>query len=506
MIEAFTPDDLTPEQLEIRNFKKSPLAKRISDDILNPRVTRDLLTQKKSQFKQLIRDKDNLKLRVTQTYFLDTSLDPFHHNKMPSIRIFPSKGKHEKEKPQQDYNLPELQSISFPDVSEVFWNKIDLYGWKPETRQQATLTVVQNKLYLVGGVSRSINSDVNFFFPSYKKWEKVSTTGVEAEPRFGHSTVEYKKKLYVFGGGTDFNSIHKVRECLNGVKSMNIETNEWFNARCEGSYIGTRKNHCAGIIGKHMFIHGGVNQKNNLLEDAAVLNLDKLRWKCLSVKGLGPGAIGFHTAAAVLISEQKNCTSIYKIPPTKGKNPRLPGIYVFGGIGENRKAHNELYILQVGSRPLYWTKPVTQGRPPSPRFHHSMCYNDKLDILIIFGGRIDDANASQYTCFNDVFVLKVDSLLWTTIKVCGNIPAARSGHCAASIGSKVYIFAGVSTSTYCNSDLFMLELSPKVARNMIEEDEKRKARDIEIEIFRARRAGASQEDRVKDYRIDLEFE
>ena len=51
-------------------------------------------------------------------------------------------------------------------------------------------------------------------------------TGVEAEPRFGHTAVENKKRIFVFGGGTDFNSVHKLRECLNGVKMINTETKE----------------------------------------------------------------------------------------------------------------------------------------------------------------------------------------------------------------------------------------------------------------------------------------
>jgi hypothetical protein len=100
----------------------------------------------------------------------------------------------------------------------------------------------------------------------------------------------------------------------------------------------------------------------------------------------------------------------------------------------------------------------------------------------------------------------MDNLLWTTVRVLGNVPMPRSGHSAASIGSKVYIFAGVSTSTYCNSDIYMLELNPKLARHMIEDEEKRKAREIEIEIFKARKAGQSQDERNKALSIDLEYD
>ena len=39
---------------------------------------------------------------------------------------------------------------------------------------------------------------------------------------------------------------------------------------------------------------------------------------------------------------------------------------------------------------------------------------------------------------------------------------------------------------------------------MIEDEQKRKAREIEIEIFKARRAGISQEDRVRENLLDYD--
>jgi N-acetylneuraminic acid mutarotase len=501
MMETFTPEDLTPDQVEVRNFKKSPLARRISDDILNPTTTNDLLSQKKNQFKQLLQDKDRRRARVSETYLMDSYADAFHSVKMPLIRVVPKRIRLEKEKPVPETVL-DAPAFQFPDISEVFWNKLEISGWKPETRQQSTLTAVQGRLVLVGGVSRSINSDVNLFLPSYRKWEKLAAKGVEPEPRFGHSAIEYKKKLFVFGGGTDFNSIHKLRECLNGVKAVNVETGEWSNVRCEGSFIGTRKHHCAAVVGKHMFIHGGMNQRNNVLDDSAVLNLEKLQWKNLAdVKGTGPGAVGFHAVAVVLEQEQRLASGLYKLPAVKNAQVRWPGIYVFGGIGPSRQASNELFVLTLGTKPLEWVRPETQGMPPCPRFQHSMVFNDKLNIIVVFGGRVDGSSQAQYTCFNDLHILKVDSMLWTSVRVLGSVPMPRSGHAAASMGSKVYIFAGVSTGPYCNSDMYMLELNPKLARHMIEEEEKRKAREIEIEIFKARRR---DDDRNKTLSIDLD--
>jgi N-acetylneuraminic acid mutarotase len=487
-----TPEDLSPEQKEIRNFKKSPLARRISDDILNPNTTRELLKQKKFQFDQLTLNRSKLRGRVSKTYFYESLGDAYHTVKMPLIRVLVSKYK---PPVAPDSPTSEVQPLNYPEISEVFWTRLDVFGWKPETRQHATLTVVQNKFYLIGGVSRSIISDINSFNPGTRKWEKILTVGAEAEPRFGHSVVEYEKKLFVFGGGTDFNSVHKQRECLNGVKSFTAETKEWSNVRCEGHFIGTRKHHCSSIVGKHMLMHGGLNQRNNLLNDSAILNLSKQKWKIVNLKGNGPGFCAFHTAVTVLDVDQRNSSSIYKVQPSRINSVKLPGIYVFGGIDQGRHATNELFLVNVGCKNLYWTRPETFGTPPSPRFQHSMVFNEKVNVLVVFGGRIDVNNSNAYTCFNDLFLLKMDNLTWVNVQVLGNVPIPRSGHSFASFGSKVYLFAGVGTSTFCSSDLYSLELHPRVTRQLIEEEERRKVKEVEMEIIKARKAGVSLDEK-----------
>ena len=488
-----TPEDMTPEQREKRNFKRSPLARRISDDILNPLTTRELLKQKKLQFNQLQLSKQSFLQKFTKTSMFDSLSDPFHTAKMPSIRVLASKIKPFMSIEESSFS--DIQAIAFPEISEVFWSKVEMFGWKPETRQHATLTLSQNKLFLLGGVSRSIISDVNVFNIGLKKWEKIATVGVETEPRFGHTVVEHNKKLVVFGGGTDFNSIHKLRECLNGVKAFIPETREWANVRCEGNFIGTRKHHCAAVVGKHMVVHGGLNQRNNFLNDSAVLNLSKNKWKVVGFKGLGPGFAAFHVAVTVLDVDQRNVASMYKLGTSKAKTVKTPGIYVFGGLNENKLASNTLHLLNIGVKVPFWTVPETWGKPPSPRFQHSMVYNEKLNAVVVFGGRIDVSNSSSYTCFNDLFILKMETLTWVTVQVLGNIPNMRSGHCFASAGTKVYLFAGAGTNTYCSSDLYSLELSPKMAKQLIEEEERRKIKEVEIDIIKARRASMSLDDR-----------
>lgn len=355
-------------------------------------------------------------------------------------------------------------------------------------------------MFLIGGVSRSIYSDINSYNPVNKRWEKIYPTGVEADPRFGHSAIEHNGLIYVFGGGTNFNTIHKLRECLNGVKVYSPSKNEWSYIKTQGTYITTRKYHCASIVGKHMFVHGGLNQKNNQLADAALLNLQSCNWKNIEIKGNGPKENAFHTSATILNADQLGPFSIYNVPISRESRIKNPGVYVFGGIGPDKKAHNHLWVLNVGARPLSWSILNTQGTPPSPRFLHSMVHNDKLNVLVIFGGRIDVANTTSYTCFNDVHILNLESLLWIRISVLGNIPTPRSGHSAATSGTRIYIFGGVSNTVYCSSDIYMLELHPKIVRHLCDDEERKKLNDRNIEIFKANKVVNYQEEGSAGYR------
>lgn len=491
MLEGETPEELAPEVVELRLFRMSPLGTRISEGIMNPMTTRDLLSMKKTQLKKLYLEKELLKTVILNSYSIEKNSSPMYMLKMPNIRVSPKKQifsqTTQRDLENDSFDAPHIETlpVTFPNIAEVFWSKLDSTGWSPETRQQASLTVMYNKLLMVGGVSRSINSDINAFSPAYKKWEKVNTIGAESEPRFGHSAVEYKQKLFIFGGGTDFNQVHKLRECLNGVKIFIPETKEFNNLKCYGSYIATRKQHCFALVGKHMFIQGGLNQKNNLLNDAAILNLEKNEWKLLNIRGNGPGFCGFHTAVTVLAPQNQPASSIFKV--AKSKKLGYSGIYVFGGLGADRQALNTLFLLKIGGKELVWTVPSTQGQGPSPRFQHSMTYSEKLNIIVVFGGRIDISNTSHYTCFNDVHILNVNNLLWCSVKVLGNIPTPRSGHSAAAYGTKIYIFGGVSNVSYCSSSLFYLELNPKTSRQLILDEERRKARELEIEVFKAKK-------------------
>lgn len=73
-------------------------------------------------------------------------------------------------------------------------------------------------------------------------------------------------------------------------------------------------------------------------------------------------------------------------------------------------------------------KPEISGKPPIPRYGHSMVYNEMQNIVIIYGGRNDYEKAF----FGDVNILKLNSLCWVLVKTTGVPKAPRASHCSAS--------------------------------------------------------------------------
>lgn len=467
-----------------KKFQETALGKLISpSENTDTQLVFNLLEAKKRQIKEIQKEF----MRPSTSVSITDDFDRKTRSKfylMPSIRKTPVKTftqplYYEAHSPAKQRGLKEKL---IPEEMELYWYKVSAMGWKPETRQEATLTPLETKLYLIGGVSRSINHDINVSLPFNGRWEKLYPGGVEPDPRFGHSALEYKGQIIVFGGGTNFNTVHKLRECLNGIKIFHPGRNVWEYLKTSGTYISTRKYHSASIVGKHMFIYGGLNQKNNLLSDCALLNLEKKTWKSIFIDG--PVENAYQTSISVLGGEDKSYLSIYRVQCSAG-SVKKPGIYIFGGIGGDKKAHNKMWLVSVGQKPLTWQELETEGKGPSPRFLHSMIYVQ--NFILIFGGRIDVSQTSTYTCFNDVYLLCTQRLLWMRVSVLGDIPPARSGHCAAVLGSGMYIFGGVSNTCYCSSDMYVLETNKKSVNTFLQKDEKKKQFLLDVESYKARK-------------------
>jgi len=279
-------------------------------------------------------------------------------------------------------------------------------------------------------------------------------------------------------------------------------------------YIPPRRNHIAHVIGWNMIVHGGIdiskenlkdnnqdyyfgddNQKKNIdlkindniykypiLGDFMALDLTTLKWMNLTnivfkkktskklshFKNL-PRV--YHSSCLVLSSEsiiKGNKLNIYKnelkdLEDTFFQNGsdsknnfdiKYEGIYIFGGLDENFKETNNLFILHCFRNPLVLFEPVINGMAPSPRQMATMNFNKILNYIIIYGGK----NINQV--FGDIYILDIMNFHWIKVNLFGaSIKRGISGHCAGIINDKLYIFGGCDEDNrYINAKLLCVEL------------------------------------------------
>lgn len=158
--------------------------------------------------------------------------------------------------------------------------------------------------------------------------------------------------------------------------------------------------------------------------DVLVLNLETMVWNTLVTTGQGPGPRDSHSAVVL------------------GNN-----MIVFGGTSGSKKC-NDLHILNFVTKE--WTRPECTGTPPSPRESHSATLVDDEE-LVVFGG------SGEGECLNDLHVLGLKTMRWTSPEVKGDIPVPRDSHSAIAIGKKLLVYGGDRGDRYYG-DVDMLDM------------------------------------------------
>ncbi|XP_063940106.1 uncharacterized protein LOC108201128 isoform X2 [Daucus carota subsp. sativus] len=211
--------------------------------------------------------------------------------------------------------------------------------------------------------------------------------------------------------------------------------------------------------------------------DVLVLNLETMAWDKLVTTGQDPGPRDSHTAVLV---EQKmiifggtdgtkkvNDVHVLDLMSREWSRPHCKGIapspreshtatlfgncklVVFGGSGEGGANYlNDVHVLDLKS--MSWSSPQVKGDIPVPRDSHSAVAVENK--LIVYGG---DCGVRYQ---GDVDVLDMDTMTWSRMAVHGPSPGVRAGHVAVSYHTKVYVIGGVGDKKYYN-DVWLLDTS-----------------------------------------------
>ena len=412
-----------------------------------------------------------------------------HHNlifaKMPNIHISePNSNKEnydipvvdmieekDKEKKEQDELLPLI-----PHMGNLRLFAYYRYPNRnfPEGKEQFSIFLREKdkQIIICGGLSAFMRGMSIWSLDLEKlEWKKISQDS-QTNNRFGHTSVIYQNKIYLFGGRTKYGNSF----VSPGLEIFSLNDKCYINHDPEGGIIPEpRKNHIAELVGNQMLIHGGIRENNQVLGDCCYLNLslNQLKWGvCPIIRSTQSPRLYGHTSALILPKEYyaSNKLSIFNYPEVEFANSRIKekGIYIFGGkTKEDGGLSNKMWILMIGSKKLKWYSPDIKGKPPSPRYFHSMSYYDKGNILIIHGGRNDAV--SENAALNDTFVFDLENFEWMEVNLYFQLSRFkvlnRCAHQSIVFSNKLIILGVMNNNNYIGSGLFIVNLDFNFAHN-----------------------------------------
>ena len=338
----------------------------------------------------------------------------------------------------------------------------------PESREQFSLNYepITNYIYLFSGNSCYIGNQQLWRYNLLTfNWEALNAPSQLMEGRSGHTGIIYKSKLIIFGGRYLNNTT------LADVDIYNIDNNSWTMPQLNTSiFLTLRRNHVACLVGQQMFIHGGVDELGEYLDDSYLLNLSgSYRWVKASTIAYGTlPKLGYHSCCLVCPMDiQKNAKfSVYRFPEITitsisriNTQIKEKGIYFFGGKKSDLKdPSNKLWLLKIGRRPLEWTEIKANGKPPCPRYLCSMNYYEKGNFIIIHGGKTKSLRNENI--LKDTYLFELFRFEWIRVKYgCfESLVRPRFSHAAVIYKEKLIIFGGVNEKGFNGSNFFLIKL------------------------------------------------
>ena len=374
-------------------------------------------------------------------------------------------------------NFIDINKISrkelFQEYNYVYIKSINKFISTPTCRQGAQMLLYtdgdtrNNKIILFGGENIKYLNDVwecSIISPNKidKKyiWKKINITDYIPLPRKGHTMKLFQGNIYIYGGLVD-EIPNKARE---DILIYNITEKKFIiDYTLNKTWVGWRNFHIAEIVGPHMLIYGGADEKGNILSDPYALDLYDMKWIPAKFNTDNLPKRKFHSSCQVFPQNKKFSNKFFLFKVYNDLNLYNPnkilaeGIYIFGGINENLVCSNELLIIKRG-KPLQLFKGVPKGKPPSPRCQCSMDYFEKLNVVIIYGGK-NDKSKNNGPYFNDMFFLDVETLSWIQIELNDDHSfPTRGSHCSCIVDNELIIFGGRNDKYFLKSDLLICNL------------------------------------------------
>ncbi|XP_024008446.1 rab9 effector protein with kelch motifs isoform X2 [Eutrema salsugineum] len=204
----------------------------------------------------------------------------------------------------------------------------------------------------------------------------------------------------------------------------------WTQPIINGTPPPPRDSHSCTTVGDNLFVFGGTDGMKPL-KDLYILDTSSHTWRCPSVRGEGPEAREGHSATLV------------------GKR-----LFVFGGCGKSSDSNDEIYyndLYVLNTETYVWKRVDTIGNPPSARDSHTC--SSWMNKIVVIGGE----DGHDYY-LSDVHILDTDTFIWKELNTSGQLLTPRAGHVTVSLGRNLYVFGGFTDAQNLYDDLYVLDV------------------------------------------------
>ncbi|XP_051977060.1 host cell factor 2-like [Xyrauchen texanus] len=357
------------------------------------------------------------------------------------------------------------------------WKRVRSYhGPVPRARHGHRAIAIRELVVLFGGGNEGIATNLHVYNSATKQWFLPAVRGDIPPGCAAHGFACEGTRILVFGGMVEFgqytNSLYELQASRWLWKKLKPRPPRNASPPCP------RIGHSFTLHANKCYLFGGMandseDPNGNIpryLDDFYELELQAQSgvkcWNFPETKGGGPSARESHSSVVYC-----------------GKGGSATKLFIFGGMCGYRL--NDLWQLDIET--MTWSLPQTRGQFPLHRsLHTSNVIGNKL---YVFGGWVpvgetEDTLTSdevKWVCTNSLSMLNLDTLTWHNLtpeeqqqghsgvqsveeeEGSPHWPKARAGHCAATVGTRLYIWSGrdgykkLNNYQVCCKDLWYLE-------------------------------------------------
>ena len=309
---------------------------------------------------------------------------------------------------------------------------------------------------------------------------RVSTSGtlVERLRRWSHASATDGENIYIFGGYGKANDGHvgRLGDFLIGSwKTGRLQDGmSWVEALPDddGSLWPTpRVRHTLTYLpsseawskGSSFILFGGRSSPMEAFSDVHICSVKQINssndasncysvsWIPLEIESAGtsPSERWGHTATVIC-----------------NESPENQRLLVYGGRDKNR-VFGDSHLLEVCGLSASWKSlELVGGRSPGPLFYHVSTFLEGSSQIVLSGGCIS-LEDSAHVFSNNIYILDLLSLNWSTLDVTGSPQSAcRYSHTAAHAhGTKILLFGGIRMNGNAHG-LALLDIAAKTLKNL----------------------------------------